>query len=110
MNLPLTAGFVAEFLVLIGTSSLSSKIIIFFAAFGLITNGIYCIWLFNRLCFGNNVNSLFNMQYKDLDYREFLILILFSIIIILMGILPNGLLFVLENEAYSVLWSRNLFF
>jgi len=103
MNLPLTAGFVPEFLVLIGCGILKSKIIIFIAAFGLITNGIYCIWLFNRLCFGNNININKKMEYKDLDRRELLILSIFTLFIILLGIFPNGLLFGLENEIYEFL-------
>lgn len=111
MNLPLTAGFVSEFLVLIGSASLTSKFIVFLAAFGLITNGIYCIWLFNRLCFGNFVTpQKTNVEFKDLDYREFIILFLFSFIIVLMGLFPNSLLYVLESEVYFVLWSKNVYF
>jgi NADH-quinone oxidoreductase subunit M len=110
MNLPLTAGFVPEFLVLIGCGIVESKIILFLAAFGLITNGVYCIWLFNRLCFGNNINNIYRMEYKDLDLREFIILCIFVLFIILLGIFPNGLLFGLENEIYKMLWSKNLYF
>eukprot|EP01098_Paradermamoeba_levis_P010824 TRINITY_DN4565_c0_g2_i4.p2 TRINITY_DN4565_c0_g2~~TRINITY_DN4565_c0_g2_i4.p2 ORF type:complete len:389 (+),score=-54.56 TRINITY_DN4565_c0_g2_i4:313-1479(+) len=110
MNLPLTAGFVPEFLVLIGSGMLESKFIVFLAAFGLITNGIYCIWLFNRLCFGNNINNVYNMEYKDVDLREFFILSLFLFFIILLGIFPNGILFGLENEVYNMLWLKNIYF
>jgi proton-translocating NADH-quinone oxidoreductase chain M len=110
MNLPLTAGFVPEFLVLIGSGVIKSKIVIFLAAFGLITNGIYCIWLFNRLCFGNNINNVYKMEYKDLDRREFIILFLFTFFIVLLGVFPNGILYGLENEVYKMLWSKNIFF
>ena len=110
MNLPLTAGFVPEFLVLIGSGALQSKIIVFLAAFGLITNGIYCIWLFNRLCFGNNINNLYKTEFKDLDIREIIILLIFVIFILLLGIFPNGVLFGLENEVYNTLWYKNIYF
>jgi len=115
MNLPLTAGFVAEFLVLIGSGAINSKIIVFIAAFGLITNGIYCIWLFNRLCFGSNINMQKNIkrlkqEVRDIQTEEIMILSMFLIIIIILGIFPNGILWGLEREIYTMLWSKNLYF
>jgi NADH-quinone oxidoreductase subunit M len=108
MNLPLTGGFIAEFLVLLGTGGLCSKFIAFLSAFGLITNGVYCIWLFNRLCFGNNFNNItFIMEYKDLDIREILILSILTIIIILMGIFPNIFLYNFEISVFNI-WLKNI--
>lgn len=111
INLPLTGGFVSEFLVLIGTGMIESKIIGFLAAFGLVTNGVYCIWLFNRLCMGENIIKTKGiMEYKDLDKREEIILYIFIIFILLMGIFPNGVLNVIENSVYNILWGRQIYF
>lgn len=110
MNLPLTAGFVPEFLVLLSTGGLESKLISFLAAFGLVTNGIYCIWLFNRLCMGVNINSINVIEYKDLDNREVVILMLFALNIFLLGIFPNSLLSIIEENAYEILWGKNLYY
>ena len=109
MNLPLTGGFVSEFLVLIGTGGIESKIISFLATLGLVTNGVYCIWLFNRLCMGQNINKNKIMEYKDLDKREEFVLIIFIIFIFLMGIFPNGIINSLETNIYFMFWGKNMF-
>lgn len=110
MNLPLTGGFVSEFLVLIGTGIIESKLISFLAALGLVTNGVYCIWLFNRLCMGNNIALQGSIiEYKDIDKREEFILILFMIFIIILGMFPNGILNSIEGPIYTILWGHNIF-
>ena len=122
MNLPLTGGFIAEILVLLGTVSLSSKYISFFACLGLFTNGIYCIWLFNRLCFGshkivfknNNVNFYIKnikiIEFFDIDFREIFIFIIFLFLIIFLGICPSFILESYEKEVYFIFWGKHFFF
>ena len=108
MNLPLTFGFVSEFLVLLGTYGLQSKIISLLATFGIFTNGVYCIWLYNRLCLGRKISN--TMEYMDVDKREIFILSSFCCIIVLLGIFPNGLLLSLEHSVYYGLWVKNIYF
>jgi proton-translocating NADH-quinone oxidoreductase chain M len=107
MNLPLTAGFVSEFLVLLGSSQLESLIIICLGALGLFTNGVYCIWLYNRLCLGPCLlkQSLI-FSFNDLDRREYFILLLFSIFIILLGLFPNCILSSFEFYIFDILWQK----
>jgi proton-translocating NADH-quinone oxidoreductase chain M len=107
LNLPMTAGFISEFLVLLGSAQLESFIIILIGALGVFTNGVYCIWLFNRLCMGPNliINSK-KMEFNDLEKRETFILSIFCIIICLLGIFPNCLLLSFEPFIFQILWQR----
>lgn len=89
MHLPLTGGFVAEFLVLTGLIYVSSKLLLLIAGIGIFTNGVYAIWLFNRICFGKSFLIINNFSnFFDVDRRESFILILFIIFIIFIGIIP----------------------
>lgn len=97
MNLPLTAGFVAEFLVLISLGHITSKSILIIAALGVFTNGIYAIWLFNRVCFGKGLlTKNKKIEYIDLDKREIFILTFFLCFIFFIGICPNLFLIAFE--------------
>jgi len=89
MHLPLTGGFVAEFLVLTGLIYIKSKLILIIAGIGIFTNGVYAIWLFNRICFGKNIylNDR-NVAFTDIDKREHFILFSFLFFILFIGIFP----------------------
>jgi len=99
MNLPLTAGFVSEFLVLISLGKLTSKLILLIAALGVFTNGIYGIWLFNRVCFGKKLLIMpkVKIEYADIEKREHFILFIFIFFIFFIGICPT--LFLASFEA-----------
>jgi NADH-quinone oxidoreductase subunit M len=108
MNLPLTGGFVAEFLVLLGLSNSNSFILIFLSLLGVLTNGIYCIWLFNRLCMGYKSLKINEMEYSDLDRREYLILLTLAFIIVFLGIFPNFFFKYLLVSTYLILLNHSL--
>ena len=85
--LPGTSSFVGEFLLLTGiykTNVLSCII----GALGVILCGAYSLWLYNRIIFGNLKMTSISL-FKDLDYREFLILLPLLILVIFMGIYPS---------------------
>lgn len=110
LNLPLTAGFVSEFMVLMSLGYLESKLILLLAAIGVFTNGIYSIWLFNRLCFGNNLICQKNasIQYVDLDKRERIILSTLCFIIFFFGIFPHTLIISFEDVVVNQLIDLNM--
>ena len=83
--LPLTAGFVAEFLVLMGTF-LSRPIWFPFALIGVILGASYMLFLILKVFFGptNKFTSI-----ADLRIQERLIIIPFIILIFVMGIAPR---------------------
>jgi len=85
--LPGTSSFVGEFLLLVGIykTNIVSCII---GALGVILCGAYSLWLYNRIIFGNlKVTSI--TMFKDIDYREFMILLPLLILVLFMGIYPS---------------------
>lgn len=90
MSFPGTSSFVGELLILVSCFSIN-PLLSFYAAFGMILNGIYVIWLFNRLFFGILSTLNFNF-FSDINKREFVILLPLSILILIFGLYPNLLL------------------
>ena len=85
--LPGTSSFVGEFLLLVGIykTNIVSCII---GALGVILCGAYSLWLYNRIIFGNlKITSI--TMFKDIDYREFMILLPLLILVLFMGIYPS---------------------
>ncbi len=83
--LPLTAGFAAEFLVLMGTF-LSRPLWLPFALIGVVLGASYMLFLILKVFFGpiNKIKSI-----SDLNIQERLIIIPFVVLIFVMGIAPN---------------------
>ena len=85
--LPGTSSFVGEFLLLLGiykTNILSSII----GALGVILCGAYSLWLYNRIIFGNLKTTSITM-FKDINFREFMILLPLLILVLFMGVYPS---------------------
>ena len=85
--LPGTSSFVGEFLLLVGIykTNIVSCII---GALGVILCGAYSLWLYNRIIFGNlKITSI--TMFKDIDYREFMILLPLLILVLFMGVYPS---------------------
>lgn len=85
--LPGTSSFVGEFLLLTGiykVNILASVI----SALGVILCGIYSLWLYNRIIFGNlKINH--TLLFKDITFRELSILFPLLVLVFLMGIYPT---------------------
>lgn len=103
MSFPGTSSFIGEFFVLLAAFEIS-PLLCFYACFGMILNGVYVIWLFNRIFFG--ILNCKNVQlFSDINKREFCILISLFFFVIILGIFPNSILksnnfiihFLLEN-------------
>ena len=85
--LPGTSSFVGEFLLLIGIFKMNF-FLSFFATLGVILCGGYSLWLCNRILFGNlKINN--TLFFKDLNFREFSILIPLFLLVLLTGIYPK---------------------
>jgi NADH:ubiquinone oxidoreductase subunit 4 (subunit M) len=51
----------------------------------------YSIWFFNRISFGT-LSIIYIKQYQDLNFREFLVLFLLTLSVIIIGLIPNIIL------------------
>ena len=87
IGLPGTGSFVGEFLILIGIYQLNTTIA-FFSATGMVLGGCYSLWLFNRIAYGN-LKSQYLIHFKDINKREFLVLLPLIVGTLVMGIYPD---------------------
>jgi proton-translocating NADH-quinone oxidoreductase chain M len=85
--LPGTSSFVGEFLLLCGIYK-TNVIACVAGAIGVILCGAYSLWLYNRVIFGN-LKISYTIQFKDLNFREFSILLPLLFFVIFMGIYPS---------------------
>ena len=89
MSFPGTCNFIGEFLIFLGIAntllSNNALILLLFACSGIILSAIYSIYLVNRLLFGTwkTVNI---EKFTDVTLTEFLILLIFSMWVLLLGI------------------------
>lgn len=100
MSFPGTSSFIGEFFILISCFFVNLEVS-YFAGVGMVFNGIYVIWLFNRLFFGIINNMLGLRFYSDVNKREFLVLFLFAGFVFFFGIFPS---FIINNMLYSCLY------
>ena len=85
--LPGTSGFVGEFLLLCSIHEVN-VIACVLSTFGLFLGGAYSLWLYNRIIFGN-LKICYTTRFKDLNYREIVLLLTLLIPVILMGLNPQ---------------------
>ena len=98
VSFPGTSGFISEFLVLLGAFKINF-LISFLAAFGIILSPCYILWLYNRVCFGNNNYT----GISDLNTKDTLVFFIFLLLIIILGIYPNLLISVYELSTNKLI-------
>jgi NADH-quinone oxidoreductase subunit M len=102
-GLPGTSGFVGEFLVILGTFQ-ADFWLAFLAATTLIMGAAYTLWMVKRVIFGDVAND--NVAaLKDVSKREFYMLFVLAIAVLLLGIRPGPLTAVM-NESLSHLLAQ----
>ena len=84
--LPLTGGFVSEFLALLG-SYLSGKFWVWLALPAVVLSAVYMLSLFQKIFLGPENQTFKNL--KDLDRNEFLYLIPLASLGFIMGLFPH---------------------
>jgi len=77
--MPGTSSFVGEFLILCGVYK-TNVVTCLLSVLGVVICAIYSLWLYNRLVFGN-LKISYTKIFKDLNFREFVILCLLSLFI-----------------------------
>jgi NADH-quinone oxidoreductase subunit M len=87
IGLPLTNGFVGEFLILLGSYA-RNQLFTIIAASGVILAACYMLWMYQRVIFGK-VTKPENERLVDLSAREKIILIPLVVFIFWIGIYPK---------------------
>ncbi len=85
-GLPGTSGFIGEFMVILGSVKFNFWIGLL-SAFALILGASYSLWLVKRVIFGV-INNHKVSSIKDLDYREFSILLILAVFVLSIGFYP----------------------
>jgi NADH-quinone oxidoreductase subunit M len=87
VGLPGTAGFVGEWMVILGTVQVNFWIAAA-AATTMIWGAAYTLWMVKRVYFGAVANDHV-AQLADLDKREFAMLAVLAVAVIFMGVYPK---------------------
>jgi NADH-ubiquinone oxidoreductase chain 4 len=101
-GIPLSLNFLGEQLSLIGIWQ-QNPIIASLGATGIVLSACYSIFLYNRLSYGNL--SPYLPPLKDINRREFILLITLLIPTVIFGILPNILLDSLHTSISALLYN-----
>lgn len=107
LGMPGTSSFIGEFLLLLSLS-FKSIFLLFIMSSTLFLTTIYCIWLFNRICFGY-MSKKYIIIYKDLIKFESLILVIFTILILFFGLYPNCILNLFHDFIYFNMYKQILY-
>jgi len=101
VGLPLTIGFVGEFLVLLGFYQVS-PIMTILAGTSIIIGAIYMLAVYKKTFFGPVTNEA-NKTLKDLDRKETWSLVPLVLIVIWLGIYPKPVLEPIDNSVKAML-------
>ncbi|WP_455221691.1 NADH-quinone oxidoreductase subunit M [Kaarinaea lacus] len=99
-GLPGTSGFVGEFMVILASFK-ANFWISFFAATTLIFGAAYTLWMVKRVIFGDVVNDGVK-SLSDINNREFLVLGILAVAVLLVGIWPAPLLEVMSASVNNL--------
>ncbi len=99
-GLPGTSGFVGEFMVILASFK-ANFWIAFFAALTLILGAAYTLWLVKRVLFGE-VKYKTVAALQDVNAREFLVLAVLAVAVLLFGLWPAPLIDVMDASITNL--------
>ncbi len=100
-GLPGTAGFVGEWMVILGAVK-ANFWLGFAAATALIFGAAYTLWMFKRVYLGPVTNDHVK-ELKDINAREFLVMSLLAIAVLWMGVYPKPFTDVMDTSVADLL-------
>jgi NADH-quinone oxidoreductase subunit M len=86
-GLPATAGFVGEWMIILGTIKVNFWLGLL-AATGLVSGAAYTLWMVKRVYFGPAANEQVKAL-EDLNAREFFMLAVLAVAVLWMGVYPK---------------------
>jgi NADH-quinone oxidoreductase subunit M len=101
IGLPLTNGFIGEFLILLGTFKVN-QVYAVLGASGVILAACYMLWMLQRVIFGK-ITNVANQNLHDLYGREKLVLIPLVILIFWIGIYPKPFFVRMEPAVKNII-------
>ncbi|WP_169784546.1 NADH-quinone oxidoreductase subunit M [Campylobacter curvus] len=101
IGLPLTIGFVGEFLSLLGMFK-TNGVFAFLGGIGIIVGAIYMLSLYRRVFFGECKNER-NLALKDLNFKELIALVPLCLLVIALGVYPNFILKPIDTSTQNII-------
>lgn len=105
---PLTCNFIGEFICLLATFELNTWIGLL-ASLGMILSACYGLFLYNRVAFGSMslyLKSSYNVN-RDINRREFYVLLPLVVLTILLGIAPNFIFDTMHSSVTNLVTFMN---
>ena len=102
---PMTSGFVGEFLILFGVFQ-KSPLCSALALSGVILGAVYMLWMVKKVFFGEESEFVKKQGLCDMGLREFLASCAFILLIFWMGLFPKSFLSYSEKSLENLLTSR----
>ena len=100
-GLPGTSGFIGEFLVILGSFQ-ANFWYAFLAGTTLVLGAAYTLWMIKRVVFGEVAND--NVaRLTDINGREFLVLAILALAVLLLGVWPAPLIEVMDASVAGLL-------
>lgn len=100
IGLPLTNGFIGEFLILLGVFE-SNVTYAVLASTGVILGAVYMLWMFQRVMFGEVTNEK-NKNLPDLNKRELAYMLPLVALVFILGVYPNPVIKRLEPSVKNL--------
>ncbi|HEY5761743.1 MAG TPA: NADH-quinone oxidoreductase subunit M, partial [Rhodocyclaceae bacterium] len=100
-GLPATSGFVGEFMVILGAVQFNFWIAVI-AATTMIVGAAYTLWMYKRVIFGAVANPHV-AELTDLEGREFFVLMVLAVAVLLMGLYPAPFTDVMHTSVNELL-------
>ncbi|MGE5399371.1 MAG: complex I subunit 4 family protein [Ignavibacteriales bacterium] len=101
IGLPSMSGFISEAFIFLGGFSVESiRIITIISTLGILLGAGYMLWSLQRVFLGK-LNEKWNAL-TDLTAREYLMFVPLTIIIILLGVYPSGMLNIMNTSVNSL--------
>lgn len=100
-GLPGTSGFIGEFMVILGSMSISFWVA-FWAATTLILGASYTLWMYKRVIFGAVANKQV-AKLKDLNGFEISSFALLALFVIFLGVYPKDLFNLLHQSLHQIM-------
>jgi NADH-quinone oxidoreductase subunit M len=90
---PMTNGFVGEFLILLGSFQ-AQPVFTYVAVLGVVLGAVYMLWMFKRVFFGMPGELVKDEHHPlhDLNFREIAVMVPLVVMIFWMGLFPNQFL------------------
>lgn len=101
MGFPFSYNFIGELTILIG---LASKHFFYavLASMGVLLSVVYVMWLVNRILFGD-ISAKYVVQFYDVNYREFLMLTILFIPVLLFGLSSQYIDYLIQPSLLGLL-------